>query len=611
MKKIQRAARFCALILLAFNVNATVNHPSPSVIKSHAIAMHGEVKYPVDFTHFDYVSTSAAKGGKVRRSSIGTFDSLNPFIAKGNADGNIGMIYETLMTQSGDEAYSVYGLVAESVEYPEDRSWIIFHLNPKARFHDGHQIDADDIVFSFNTLMEKGAPQYKQLYKGVKSVNALSAQAVKFNFKGSNNKELVLTVAGIPVLPKHYWVDREFDKSSLDIPLGSGPYRVKNMDPGRHITYQRVKDYWSKDLPVNRGHYNFDDIRFDYYRDRNIELEAFKAGEYDFRVEYTSKSWATEYTGSKFDSGEIIKRKVKDQSPQGIQAFILNTRRKPFDDIVMRKAMLLAFDFEWSNNSLFYGAYTRSKSYFTNSELAATGLPKGRELEILTPFKDQLPSTVFTDIYSVPVTDGTGRDRHNLIDAQRILKQAGYQIIDSQLHAPGSKTPISVEFLTYSPQFERIINPYIKNLKKLGIKATLRIVDTSQYINRGRSFDFDITTVRRPQTQSPGNEQRLMWSTEAADTAGSSNYSGIKNSVIDQLVELIITAPDRTELIHRTRALDRVLQHYNFVVPQWFNDSHRIAYWNIFAYPENEVPFDVSFNANFATWWLKSATISD
>ncbi len=611
MGKMQRAALYCGFLVFACNASATTNDTGNRIIKSHAVAMHGEVKYPVSFTHFDYANPAAAKGGKVRRSNIGTFDSLNPFIAKGNADSNIGMIYETLMTQSGDEAYSVYGLVAESVEYPEDRSWIIFHLNPNARFHDGHQVDADDIVFSFNTLMEKGAPQYKQLYEGIESVSALNAQAVKFNFKGSDNKELVLTVAGIPVLPEHYWVDREFDKSSLDIPLGSGPYRVKDMDPGRHITYQRVKNYWSKDLPVNRGHYNFDDIRFDYYRDRNIELEAFKAGEYDFRVEYTSKSWATEYTGSKFDSGEIIKRKVQDQSPQGIQAFILNTRRKPFDDIIMRKAMLLAFDFEWSNSRLFYGAYTRSKSYFTNSELAATGLPTGRELEILTPFKDQLPSAVFTDIYSVPVTDGTGRDRHNLIEAQRILKQAGYQIIDSQLHDPGSKKPISVEFLTYSPQFERIINPYIKNLKKLGIKATLRIVDTSQYINRGRSFDFDITTVRRPQTQSPGNEQRLMWTTEAANTEGSGNYSGIKNPVIDQLVELIITAPERTELIHRTRALDRVLQHYNFVVPQWFNDSHRIAYWNIFEYPEKEVPFDVSFNANFATWWLKSATISD
>lgn len=591
-----------SLLTLAFSAAAS----SQNIIKSHAIAMHGDVKYGRDFTHFDYANPSAPKGGKIRRSSIGTFDSLNPFIAKGNVDGNIGATYDTLMAHSSDEAFSIYGLIAESVEYPEDRSWITFNLNPKARFHDGTKITAEDVVFSFNILMEKGHPIFKQMYAGVDKVEALSKQSVKFSFADKENRELILVVGDIAVLPKHYWQDKDFSKTSLQIPLGSGPYQIKDLSAGRHITYQRVKNYWARDLPVNKGRYNFDEIRFDYYRDRNIELEAFKAGEYDFRVEYTSKSWATEYTGARFDSGAIKKEEIDDNTPQGLQAFVLNTRRKPFNDINFRRAMILAFDFEWSNNNLFYNAYTRSPSYFTNSELAATGIPSGRELEILNQYRQQLPASVFNQPHTLPSTNGSGRDRHNLIKAQALLKKSGYKIIDGKLQAPDSKTPISMEFLTFSPQFERIINPYIKNLKKLGITAELQIVDTSQYVNRLREYDFDITTVRKGQSQSPGNEQRNMWGSKAASTRASSNYSGINNPVVDELIELIISAPDRKELVARTRALDRVLLHHDYVVPQWYNGSHRIAYWDKFERPEQSAPFDSAFEVNFSTWWLRS-----
>ena len=583
------------------------------VTRSYAAAMHGSVKYAKDFTHFDYANPKAPKGGLVRRSSVGTFDSLNPFIAKGNAESNVGMIYDSLMTQSADEAFSIYALIAQAIEYPKDRSWVIFHINPNARFHDDKKIQASDVAFSFNILMDKGAPTFKQMFIDVDRVEVLDSHRVKFYFHNNTNRDLMFIIASIPIMPEHYWQDKNFDKSSLDIPTGSGPYRINALSPGKHISYSRIKNYWAKDLAVNKGRFNFDQIRFDYYRDSNIDLEAFKAGEYDFRTEHSSKAWATEYAGAQFTSGTIIREEVRDYSPQGIQAFILNTRRRPFNDQAMRRAMILAFDFEWSNNNLFYGAYKRSPSYFTNSELAATGLPSGRELEILETFQEQLPSSIFTHVYQLPHTDGSGRDRKNLIAAQALLKQAGYKIFKGKLHAPHpsgntnnrNSKAISIEFITYSPLFERIINPYIKNLKKLGITAELRIIDTSQYINRLRNFDFDVTTIRRSQAQSPGNEQRNMWTTQAANTTGSGNHSGIKNPVIDALVEMIVTAPDRTELVARTRALDRVLLHYDYVVPQWFQSSHRIAYRNIFSRPQTTAAFDINFDINFSTWWMQ------
>lgn len=596
--------------LLSHSLVATEIKPTPDtattnpITRSHAIAMHGDLKYPANFRHFQYANPNAPKGGRIKRSAIGTFDSLNPFIAKGNADGHVGLIYDSLMSQSADEAFSMYGLVAESVEYPKDRSWIIFHINPKAQFHDGVAIKASDVVFSFNILMEKGSPQYQQYFAGVDRVEPLDRQRVKFSFKPGDNHELALIVGSISVLPEHHWQNKDFSKSSLDIPLGSGPYKIKQLEAGRFIVFERAKNYWAKSLAVNKGLYNFDEIRFDYYRDRNVELEAFKAGEYDIRVEYTSKSWATEYTGRNFDNGRIQKQELTDHTPQGLQAFIVNLRRKPFNDPAFRRAMVLAFDFEWSNRNLFYGAYSRAYSYFTNSELAATGLPSGRELEILNSHRDQLSPAVFNQAYTIPATDGSGRDRQNLITAQALLKDAGYQIIDGKLHAPNTDSPIAMEFLTFSPQFERIINPYIHNLKKLGVTAQLRIVDTSQYVNRLREFDFDITTLRRGQSQSPGNEQRNMWTCQAAKTKSSANYSGICDPVIDQLVEGIISAPNREELVAQTKALDRVLLHHNYAVPQWYNQNHRIAYWNKFSRPPISAAFDSAFEVNLSTWWL-------
>jgi microcin C transport system substrate-binding protein len=574
-------------------------------IKSHAIAMHGDIKYPADFKHFEYVNPNAPKGGTLRDFAIGTFDTLNPFITKGTPASDLGLIYETLMTASEDEPFTFYGRVAEYIEYPEgERDWVIFHINPKARFHDGKPITADDVVFSFNALMQKGAPQYAQYYADVAKVEALDKQKAKFTFKTTENKELPLIAGQITVLPAHFWKDKDFEKGGLDLPLGSGPYRIASVDAGRSITYERVKDYWGKDLAVNVGMYNFDRIQIDYYRDDTVIVEALKAGQIDFRWERSAATWAKSYDVPAVTRGDLVKQEVRDYSPKGIQAFVMNSRRPPFDNIKFREAMNYAFDFEWSNRNLFHNSYTRSNSYFFNSDFASSGLPEGRELEILTPFKDQLPASVFTTPYTNPKTDGTGNNRDNLRKAQQLLKEGGFTLKDGKLINPKTGKPVVIEYLERDPAFERIVNPYIQNLKRLGIDMNIRTVDISQYINRVQDFDFDITTLGFGQSQSPGNEQRYYWSSSAADTKGSSNYAGIKNPVVDQLIESLILAPNREELIVRTRALDRVLLHNHYVVPQYAGLVHRLVYWNKFGQPEIAPKYDPGFSTGLMTWWI-------
>lgn len=580
----------------------------PKIIKSHAIAMHGDIKYPADFERFEYTSPKAQKGGTFRDYSLGTFDSLNPFITKGTPASDLGLIYETLTISSDDEPFTQYGRVAEMIEYPEDRSgWVIYHLNPKARFHDGEPITAEDVVFTFNLLMEKGAPIYAHYYADVAKVEALDKHRVKFTFKETTNKELPLIVGQLPVLPEHFWKDKTFDQTSLEVPLGSGPYKISSFDAGRSITYERVKDYWGKDLPVNKGMYNFDKIHIDYYRDDTVAVEALKAGQYDLRRERIARVWATNYDIPAVKRGDLIKQEIKDHSPRGMQAFIFNLRRPPFDNVKFRQALNYAFDFEWSNRNLFHDSYTRTDSFFFNSDLASSGLPEGRELEILKQFKGQIPDSVFTEPYTNPKTDGSGNNRNNLRKAQQLLKEAGFTVKDGKLINPETKKPVTIEFLAYDSSSERIINPYIQNLSRLGIEGTLRMVDTSQYVNRIQGFDFDATTLVLSQSQSPGNEQRDYWSTSAADKEGSRNYAGIKNPVIDQLIEMVINAPDREELVARTRALDRVLLHNHYVVPQYAILQHRLVYWNKFGQPEITPKYDLAFSTAPLTWWIDPA----
>ncbi|MCR8921779.1 extracellular solute-binding protein [Dasania sp. GY-MA-18] len=575
-----------------------------TIIHSHAIAMHGEAKYPSGFSRFDYSSSLAVKGGELRLGQQGGYDSLNPFIAKGNSAAYLGLIYDTLTVSSKDEAFTQYGLLAESMEYPEDRSWIIFNLHPHATFHDGVAVTADDVVFTFNTLMEKGNPFYQSLYGDVESVVALSNKRVRFNFKNKLNQELALIVGQLAILPKHYWQDKDFASSSLEPPLGSGPYKLDSIDPGRSISYQRVSDYWGKDLAVNAGHYNFDRIIIDYYKDGNVLLEGLKAKQYDFRVEYSSKQWATGYTGEALTKRELIQEEIPHQLPKGMQAFLMNLRKPLFQDMRVRQALGLAFNFEWSNKNLFYNAYTRSQSYFSNSELAATGLPSAAELAILTPYKDQLPSSVFNQPYKAPVSDGDKYNRKNLIRAMHLLKEAGWRVVDNQL-VDSNNQPFSFEITLVQPSFERIVNPYIKALKKLGITAHIRHSEVSQYINRLRNFDYDMIVGGFGQSLSPGNEQKEYWHSSTADTPASRNLIGIKNPVIDDLVDLVINAPDRASLVTRTRALDRVLLHNHYVIPQYYIASHRIAYWNKFQRPAISAKYDYGYQNSILTWWLK------
>lgn len=565
---------------------------------SHGLDLYGELKYPAAFTHFDYVNPKAPKGGTLRQAAIGTYDTFNDFILKGVAAAGIGMIYDTLMAAAEDEPFSQYGLLAEKVELAQDRTFVIFHLNPKARFHDGHPVTSEDVVFTFNLLLEQGQPMFKRYYADVTGVEALDQSRVKFTFKDGNNAELPLIVGQLAVLPSHFWKGKEFNRAGLDLPLGSGPYRIKSFVPGKSVTYARVSDYWAADLPVNKGRYNFDTLVYDYYRDATVALEAFKAGEYDFRHENVSKNWATLYNGPQFDDGRIIKKEIAHEIPQGIQGFVFNTRRQQFKDRRVREALIYAFDFEWSNKNLFYDQYKRSNSYFSNSEMAATGPPSPAEMEILKPFAAQLPAEVFKDSYHLPTTDGRGNNRDNLRRAAALLKSAGWIIKDKKLIAKSGQ-PFVFEILLTSPAFERIVLPFKKNLDRLGIETKVRVVDTAQYLNRVREFDFDMVVWSFAQSNSPGNEQRYYWHSSVADIPGSRNLAGIKDPVVDALVEELIHAPDRSSLLTRVRALDRVLQWGFYVIPHWYISTFRIAYWSKLAQPQI-VP---KYGLGLMTWW--------
>jgi microcin C transport system substrate-binding protein len=565
---------------------------------AHALAMHGQPKYGPDFRHFDYVNPHAPKGGTIRMAEEGTFDSFHPFIPKGNPA--IGPSYfESLMTQSDDEPFTMYGLIAATIEVPEDRSWALFTLRPEARWHDGKPITVEDVIWSLEVLKRDGRPFYRFYYGSVSSAAKVGERQVKFTFKDQNNRELPLIIGQMPVLPKHYWAPRDFTRTTLEPPLTSGPYRVKDFEPGRYVHLQRVEDYWGKNLAVNVGQQNFDRIRTDYYRDATVIRTALKAGDIDYHDENEAKAWALYYDVPPVRKGWIVKEKIPHQLPTGMQAFVFNTRRPVFQDRLVRQALAYAFDFEWSNKTLFFSQYTRTESFFSNSELAASGLPEGEELQILERYREQLPPEVFTTPYQAPKTDGSGWPRQNLRTAFALLKDAGWEVRNFKLVQVATGEPMQFEILLVSPAFERIVLPFVRNLKRLGIEPRVRLVDQSQYINRLRDFDFDVIVGGWGESESPGNEQRNFWSSAAATSPSARNYAGIQDPVVDELIELVIQAPSRESLVARTRALDRVLLHGHYVIPQWHLRFQRILYWNKFSRPETTSKDGTSV----AYWW--------
>ncbi len=582
-----------------------------NVTPLHGIAMHGTVKYKKNFTHFDYVNPQAPKGGTLHLSATGTFDSLNPYIVKGTPVAGLrflgaDFLIESLMEQSNDEPFSMYGLIAESIEIPDDRSWVAFNLRPQARWHDGRPITPEDVIWTFNIFMEKGSPFFKAYYGDVESVKKTSDSRVKFTFKHNKNAELPLILSQLPVLPKHYWTvkGRDFSSTILTPPLGSGPYKIGDLQAGRSIEYVRNPDWWGKDLPLNRGKYNFDHIVYDYYRDDNVALEAFFSGAFDVRMEQTSKLWENGYNNiPAVTDGRIIKGEIEHGRPAGMQGFVMNIRRPLFQDIKLREALSYAFDFEWSNKQFAFGNYTRTDSYFENSELASSGLPKGQELEILDRFKGRIPESVFTSVYTPPQTNGSGKNRENLRRAMKLLDEAGYILSADgiRVHTTSGQR-LKFEIIDSNPVFERWVLPFIQNLKKIGVKANFRVVDPAQYQNRMNSFDFDMTVSSFRQSQSPGNEQRDFWGSAKADSQGSRNYIGVKDPVIDELIEMIIKAPSRDSLVAHTRALDRILLHSHYVIPQWHYNKWRIAYWNSLAHPKTLSSQTPGISD---TWWVK------
>ena len=600
-----RAVLAVALALSSFAAQAQNSRTS------HGLSLFGDLKYPADFTHFDYVNPVAPKGGLVRMEATGTFDTLNPFVIKGNSATGLGLMYDSLLESARDEASAEYGLLVERAEVAEDLSWVGFDLRSGARWHDGQEVTANDVVFSFDLLKAKGAPFYRFYYANVAEARAEGPHRVRFSFKGRKNRELPMIIGQLAILPKHYWQDRDFEGTTLEPPVGSGPYRIGKVDPGRSITYERVRDYWGRDLPVNRGRYNFDRLRYEYYRDRTVALEAFKANAFDFRRESTAKVWATQYDFPAIRKGLVIKEALPDGSPTGMQSFAFNIRRDKFKDRRVRQALAQTFDFEWSNKNLFFSQYSRTESYFSNSELASSGLPDAAQLKLLTPLKGQIPDEVFSKTYQAPKTDGSGKSRRNLRLAKRLLEAAGWKVKDGRLTNQASGEAMQIEILLVQQGFERIVAPMVRAMERLGVAAKVRVIDTSQYINRVRDFDFDLMVAGWGQSLSPGNEQRDFWGSAAADRPGSRNYIGIKDPAVDKLIDHIIFADSRRQLVAASRALDRVLLWNHFVIPNWHSRNDRIAYWNRFSRPAVKPKYGLGF---IDTWWIdqgKEASLAE
>ena len=568
----------------------------------HGLSTFGDLKYPADFKHFDYVNPSAPKGGRfsVNGGPLSTFDSFNPFILKGDAASGLTLLFDSLMTGSGDELDAMYGLVAKEAAVAKDGKSVTFRLRPEAKFSNGTPVTAEDVVFSFDILKSKGHPNYRIMMRDVTKAEALDAHTVRFTFTGELTRDLPMTVAGLPVLSKAYYATREFDQTTLEPPVGSGAYIIGDFRPGAQVTYKRRQDYWAKDLPVNVGINNFDEIRFEYYRDRTAELEGLKSGTFDFREEFTARDWATAYDVAPVKDGRIKRLTLPDETPSGAQGFFFNTRRAKFADPRVRKALDYAFDFEFTNKNVFYSLYKRTNSYFENSEMKAEGKPSPEELALLEPFRDKLPKAVFEEPYTSPVSDGSGTDRNLLREAGRLLDEAGCKLNKDRVRVCASGDVLDIEFLTFEPTFDRVIAPYIKNLQAIGVGANIRRVDSAQYQRRAKAFDFDVVTSRFVMSHTPGVEMRNYWGSENANVEGSRNLAGIKDPVIDALIDKVVAAKSRQELTTATRAIDRVLRAGNYWVPQWYKAQHNIAHWDKFSYPPTKPKYS---RGAPDTWW--------
>ena len=565
-------------------------------------------KYPAGFTHFDYVNPAAPKGGKLVLSGFGSFDSLNPFLLKGISAAGLGtLVFESLLEKSLDEPFSEYGLLADDFVLAKDELSVTFHINVKARFSNGKPVTAEDVKFSFDTLMSQAAhPQFRFYYADVESVTVLDRQTARFNFK-KRNRELHMIVGEIPIFSRDWLAGKDFDKTDRQLPIASGPYLVDEYQPGKIIHYKRNPDYWANDLPVRKGMYNFASVTYKYYKDTTVALEAFKAGEFDFFFEYHSKRWARDHVGPKYDSGEILKTELTHSNNAGMQGFAMNTRRSKLKDVRVRRALTLALDFAWSNKYLFYNQYVRNDSYFSNSELAATGLPQGDELALLEKYRDQLPESVFTTVWQAPSTDAPGALRENLKQARDLLAAAGWTIQDGVLKNAQGET-FRLDVLLAQKGFERIFGPYARNLKRLGIETDYRTVDATLYQRRIDTFDFDMVVSSFPESMSPGNELRNMFTSESANKNGSRNLAGIQDPVVDAIVDTIINAEDRAQLVTAARALDRVLLAGEYLVPNWYIDRHRIAYRDVFGIPVVVPLYYDPETWLLKTWWRKAVT---
>lgn len=604
-----RRAAAVAIGCLAFlGGPAPAQYSAAETATSHGFSLYGDIKYQPDFQHFDYVNPDAPKGGEFRFAFASAFDNVNPFIVAGTAPTNMeDILFDPLMRRSGDEPASVYGVIAESITWPRDFAWAEFLLREEARFNDGTPVTAADVVFTVNTLKEKGTPQFRADLAGVENVQAVDERRVRFTFATAGDRSILYTVAQLNVLPQHYWTNRDFSAATIEPLLGSGPYRITAVDQGRSITYERVRDYWGADLPVNRGLYNFDTIRHDYFRDITIEHEALLAGQYDLRWETLPAQWANGYDIPAVHDGRLIKESIPYEGTTMYSGHFFNTRRALFSDRRVREAIAQAFDFEWLNRMIFYGEYQRMTSHFENSELAADGPPTDAELALLEPWRDALPPEVFTEPYDPPTTDGTRASlRDNLRYAVQLLEDAGWTIVDGVLtNADGE--PMTFEIIGWDPFFQRVNAPFIANLELLGIDARQRTVDTAQWFSRLQNFEFDVTLAFFwPQSMSPGGEQRNFWSSAAANQPGASNYAGIENPVVDALIEEIVTASDRDAKIAATRALDRVLLWNFYSVPHYYAPGIPIVYWDKFGRPERE-PRWLRIIWHMTNWWVDPA----
>jgi microcin C transport system substrate-binding protein len=586
------------------------------VTVSHGLTILGTPQLPPDFRYFPYVNPNAPKGGELTVAAVGAFDSFNPFILRGTAGegvvgpwiilpggseagSSVGHVWESLLVPSANEIATGYCHIAKTVETPADRLWVAFNLRPEARFSDGHPLTAEDVVWTFQTLLAKGRPSFAVQMTQVKDVVAESPTRVVYHLKSNTNRALPLTLAGLPVLPKHWFQGRDFTEPLRDTPLGSGPYRVTAFSLGRSITYELDPNWWARDLPTARGTNNFGKINVEYFRESAVAIEAFKAGSIDLRSENIAKRWATGYDFPAVKQGLVIKETVRHHLPTGMQGWSMNLRRPIFQDARVRQAIAWAYDFEWANKNLFYGAYSRTTSYFSNSDLASSGLPNPDELKLLEPFRSQLPPELFTQPFTLPVTDGSGNNRKELLTSFKLLEQADWRVKNMQLVNPKGES-MSFSIVLPDPSFERVAIPYAETLKHLGISVQVRTVDPAQFQHMADNFEIDMTMWIYAQGDVPGIELLDYWSCKAATTTGSTNLPGICSPVIDALIEKVITAPDRPTLRTAARALDRVLLWGWYMVPGWDSDTFHVAFWNRFDQPD--IP--IREGVNFDCWWV-------